>query len=233
MNDLRAQVHALCDEKKFEEALALLHKEMGNMAPDAALHYDRGKIYFRLQRYQEAVADLSAAIQLAPSAHFYSERALAHHLNNQHAEAMADFDYALSLEPENPFRYSSRAFIKDRMGDTKGAIADYQKAVALDPEDAVAYNNLGLLLEKQGYQKEAKESFQKADKLADGEAKVEKTTPQREIKNPASEIEIEEVGEPPKQEKMSGRHLWKTMEALFRDPEERQAFTNFLKGKKK
>ena len=46
-------------------------------------------------------------------------------------------DYALGLEPNNPYRYSSRAYIKDWIGDIKGAIADYEVAVKLDPEDSI------------------------------------------------------------------------------------------------
>jgi tetratricopeptide (TPR) repeat protein len=71
------------------------------------------------------------------------------------------------LEPENPYRYSSRAYIRDACGDTEGAYKDYQVAVKLDPDDAIAHNNLGLIEEKLGYQADAKKRYTKADKLAE------------------------------------------------------------------
>jgi len=73
---------------------------------------------------------------------------------------------ALLLDPNNPFRYASRAFVRNGLGDVDGAIEDYEKAIHLDPKDAIAHNNLGLLLEKKGFEKQAKSSFGKADNLA-------------------------------------------------------------------
>ena len=83
-------------------------------------------------------------------------------------------DYALGLEPNNPYRYSSRAYIKDWIGDIKGAIADYEVAVKLDPEDSIAYNNLGLLQEKLGYVDKAKSNYKRADQIAGVDELLEK-----------------------------------------------------------
>ena len=80
-------------------------------------------------------------------------------------DALLALNKALKLEPNNPYRYSSRAFIKDAMGDTKGAISDYMKCIELDPEDAIAFNNLGILEEKIGRQSSATKHLNKADEL--------------------------------------------------------------------
>lgn len=80
-------------------------------------------------------------------------------------EAFEDLDLAIYLQPENPFRYSSRAYVKDFFGDVAGAIEDYEKCLELDPEDLIAHNNLGLLIEKQGNMKKAQRHFQQADDL--------------------------------------------------------------------
>lgn len=82
-------------------------------------------------------------------------------------EALEYLDRAANLEPNNSYRYSSRAFIKGSMGDVLGGIEDYKKCIELDPEDAVAYNNLGMLEEQLGYKKQAEDSFKKADELAE------------------------------------------------------------------
>jgi len=81
-------------------------------------------------------------------------------------EALDYLDRAANLEPNNSYRYSSRAFIKGAMGDVLGGIEDYKKCIELDPDDAVAYNNLGMLEEQLGYKKQSEDSFKRADELA-------------------------------------------------------------------
>ena len=58
---------------------------------------------------------------------------------------MSDLNQAIELDPVNAYRYSSRAYILDALGDTEAAVVDYLKAVELDPEDFVAFNNLGFI----------------------------------------------------------------------------------------
>ena len=48
---------------------------------------------------------------------------------------MSDLNQAIELDPVNAYRYSSRAYILDALGDTEAAVVDYLKAVELDPED--------------------------------------------------------------------------------------------------
>src|SRR5690606_41157446 len=80
-------------------------------------------------------------------------------------KSLEGLDRALDMDPDNPYRYASRAFLKDRIGDLHGAIADYERAIEMDPEDGISINNKGLVEEKLGYQDRAKASFQKADEL--------------------------------------------------------------------
>jgi len=75
-------------------------------------------------------------------------------------------DKAVLLEPKNPFRYSSRAYIKDVLGATEDAVKDYITAIELDPLDHIAYNNLGLLEEKLGRKTKSQQHFNAADALA-------------------------------------------------------------------
>lgn len=75
-------------------------------------------------------------------------------------------DKAVLMEPENPYRYSSRAYVKDALGDTEDAIKDYTIATKLDPLDMVAHNNLGLLEEKLGRKNQSLQHFTTADELA-------------------------------------------------------------------
>ena len=76
-----------------------------------------------------------------------------------------DLNVAVDMESENGYRYSSRAYILDALGDSESAVLDYKKAVELDPEDYIAYNNLGMLEEKLGRKELADRSFIKSDEL--------------------------------------------------------------------
>ena len=80
-------------------------------------------------------------------------------------EALRELDKAVDKEPNNPYRYASRAWMRSALKDVDGAISDYKKAIELDPEDAISLNNLGLLEEQYGHRKAAQERFKKADTL--------------------------------------------------------------------
>lgn len=80
-------------------------------------------------------------------------------------EALQELDKAVALEPDNPYRYSSRAWMRAALKDVDGAMEDYRQALVLDPDDAIALNNLGLLEEQYGMRKAAQEKFRRADTL--------------------------------------------------------------------
>ena len=121
---------------------------------------------------------------------------MALHLNNLDDEALAQFNLALSLEPQNPYRYASRAFYYDRIGKLEESIKDYEKTIELDPEDAIALNNKGLVEEKLGYQEKAKKSFDRSNKImrydpakssAFEDAKTQANNAQSTSSNPTTE----------------------------------------------
>ena len=115
------------------------------------------------------------------------DRAVCHFHCNEKESALQWLNHAATLQPDYGYRYSSRGWMKQAMGDLNGAIDDYKKAVELDPEDAVTWNNLGLLEEQLGYRKEAKERYKVSDELREmlKERGIdpENTAPQR-LKDP-------------------------------------------------
>lgn len=136
-------------------------------------YHKRADEFMDQQKYDKALAAFNKALEKNPSHPvILSQRGVLFLHMNKKKRCMEDLDAALALEPDNSYRYASRAYAKDFFGDLNGAIADYEIAVKLDPEDAVAHNNLGLLLEKKGYQAKAEEKFSKADKLAKIEKKI-------------------------------------------------------------
>lgn len=97
-------------------------------------------------------------------ASFYNERGVCK-FNMRFKHALDDFNQAISLEIENPYFWSCRAYVKDKLGDTEGAIQDYEQAHKLDPEDATILNNLGLAEQKLGYTQRSREFFKKSNEL--------------------------------------------------------------------
>lgn len=130
-------------------------------------HYENGLKKLKEGKYKEALINFDKALIENPSdATCMSDKAVALFHLDKKEEALALLNHVQELEPANPYRYSSRAFVKDAMGDLQGAILDYKRAIELDPEDMVAYNNLGLIEEKLGYKEAAKKKFAEADALA-------------------------------------------------------------------
>ncbi|MCZ4408107.1 tetratricopeptide repeat protein [Cryomorphaceae bacterium 1068] len=170
--------------------------------------------------FENAVYWYSRAISVSPDdAELYSERAVAYFHRKMLKESLADMDKAQEIEPKKPYRYSSRAYIKDAMGDTQGAVEDYRVAIELDPEDAVAHNNLGLLEEKLGHMAQAKAMFDLADALAKNESGSDDPADYRP-KNIQREINQEKS-----QKSMSAEVL-----NIFRSKEGFKEFLSFIRN---
>ncbi|MEM6526187.1 MAG: tetratricopeptide repeat protein [Bacteroidota bacterium] len=225
----------LCQENKFEDAVAVLSQALVQEAGHLDARYNRAKAYFKLGKLDAAIEDFSVLVNLQPKvAFYYSERGVAYHLAQERVKALADLDKAVELEPEKPFRYASRAFIKDHYGDLKGALSDYEKAIALDPDDAISHNNKGLVEEKLGYKEQSKKSFRKADELDPlyNNQKIEKRG--KEVSLPEPESNTEDT--PPAASKASKTSVFfGTLKDLVKSSEERKAFITFVKqlGKRK
>ena len=93
------------------------------------------------------------------------DRAVCHFHCGEKELAMTWLDKAAEIQPDYSYRYSSRGWMKQAMGDLEGAIEDCKKALDLDPDDAVTWNNLGLLEEQMGYQEQARERYKVSDEL--------------------------------------------------------------------
>jgi tetratricopeptide (TPR) repeat protein len=146
-------------------------------------------------------------------------------------EALTELDRAANLDPRNPYRYSSRAYLKDRIGDFLGAIADYEKAIELDPEDAVAFNNLGLVEEKMGRMEKAKNYFEKADSLSGYPPKKETEVPTtNETPAQTEKQKPKRPNIPASKPKLTWGHFLEVVQGIFTKSEVRKEFTTYIKG---
>lgn len=152
-------------DQNFEQAVVVLTEFLAEYPNHADGFFYRGVCYRKLDRFNESISDFNSIIAKLPDEPtLLCERAISLFKNQQIDLALNDLNKAVELDTNNPFRYTSRAFIRAYV-DIDGAIEDYQKAIELDPDDEIAYNNLGLLQEQKGNFKEAKKSFNESNKI--------------------------------------------------------------------
>lgn len=180
---------------------------------------EKAEKFYANRKFSDAIYWYTRAIAIAPNAELYSERAVAYFHNSQLKESLEDMDRAQELEPEKAYRYASRAYIKDAIGDTEGAVRDYEKAIELDPEDAIAHNNLGLLIEKLGHTKKAKVFFDFADAI-DKQERDSKSTSPSQPRNIQSDLN----------KKRSKTSLSGEMAKVFTDKKQFKEFLKFVSG---
>ena len=116
---------------------------------DPGLLIDRSIAAASLERYDDAVDDLTRALDLDPRrADALVFRGAAWRHLNQLGLAQDDIDRAFALEPENADMLLERGILKQRRGDREGARRDWEHAIALGPNNAtgdLAQQNLALL----------------------------------------------------------------------------------------
>jgi tetratricopeptide (TPR) repeat protein len=153
-------VKELFNQGKFKEVISLLKK-----STDVGSQEMLAFAYQKTAKWEEAMQIWTTLIAMYPeNAAFYNERGVCKfQLRFKHA--IQDFNAAIRLDPAEPYYYSCRAYIRDKIGDIEGAIADYSTAHDLDPSDAITLNNLGLAEQKFGHTQKARERFKDSDDL--------------------------------------------------------------------
>lgn len=116
---------------------------------DPDLLIDRAVAGGALQRWQDAVDDLTHALEVdphRPDAMVLRGSAWRHLGHIELAED--DIARALAMDPENAEALLERGIIRQRRNDAQGARADWERAIALAPDSAtadLAQQNLALL----------------------------------------------------------------------------------------
>jgi tetratricopeptide (TPR) repeat protein len=111
-----------------------------NLEPIHALT-KRSQLYALAFRYDEAIADMDAAIALNPdSASLYVERGQRIMLTYEWDRALADYNHALALDPAYADAYYYRgilyASVPEGIESRRLALADFQSYLELDPKGA-------------------------------------------------------------------------------------------------
>lgn len=207
---------ALFEKEEYYDAIIELNDFLASNANNADALYTRALCHRQTVDYTKSIEDLSSILTRLPNEPtLLCERGISHFHNKDIEAAMKDMDKAVELDSTNPYRYSSRAYIRANI-DINGAMADYEKAIELDPNDEISLNNLGLLQENAGKMKAAKKSFKKSNAIIGYDPEKRKKS---------KEIREEKIQESPS--------LIKVMLSVFTSKKARQEYFQFLKSRLK
>jgi lipoprotein NlpI len=131
----------------------------------AQRYWERGKHYGKLGRYENAVADYSAALDIDPGmVKVYIDRAVAYARVEKYQAAYTDFNQAAKLQPGNALVYAHRGTLSFLLGKYRDAAADFERYLGLRPTDM--YRMLWLYLSEKYQDRNASSTLSKyADKV--------------------------------------------------------------------
>jgi serine/threonine protein kinase/tetratricopeptide (TPR) repeat protein len=153
-------------ESDFKSALTLTRDENSRYV----LLVNRGVLRIRQERFDDAIADLGAAIKLKPGDYqAYVNLAQSHRLAGDLDTALAQLDRAVQREPSLAHVYRLRARLRVERGESDPALDDFRNAIRLEdplsPFLADDHFECGRLLLRSGQHEPALASFDGALKL--------------------------------------------------------------------
>ncbi len=117
-----------------------------SLVPNNPNHYNEKYVVLsELKRYDEELAAITQAINLAPRAAWYYNRGILYYNQQKYKLALDDYNKAIELNPNYALAYYNRGNLYRRQQKYKLALDDYNQAIKINPNDAEAYNNRGNL----------------------------------------------------------------------------------------
>ena len=155
----------------WRDGETLFNRVLAVAGPNPVADENLGLIQAAQQRWPEAIASLTQAVQLAPGLP-ETHRSLGDALlaSGRGADAAAEFAQVVRLRPDSaPARYDlGRALAQ--AGRTAEAAANYEQALQFEPRLAAAHNNLGALRLQEGRTDDAIAHFEAALRLVPADA---------------------------------------------------------------
>ena len=132
-SDWFEQGASLFNSEQYGEAIKAFDKaiEIGpNVKRSDRFYGWRGSSYMELGQYENAIQDITSAIQFKPTATRYRNRAVSYQALGQFESAIQDYTNAIQREP-TATRYRDRAASYRALGDFANAASDDAKACSL------------------------------------------------------------------------------------------------------
>jgi tetratricopeptide (TPR) repeat protein len=159
----------------FELKLAINHYDKGLTLCNAKTHSklaaelycSRGKAYYYLEQYDQAISNFSDAIALKKNVpDSYTLRGAAYMVKGEIEKAIEDSQSAIELEPDNPSPYGVYGQAHRALYDYEKAIDFYSQAIMLDHSYERAYMERGITYACIGQYEKAIENYIQALKLS-------------------------------------------------------------------
>ena len=144
--------------QNYEKGIAL---EETNPESAANCYFNRARIHINQDKYDDALSDISRAIELDDDkTEFYHRRAFIYKNGlKKYNLAILDYSKCIELEPGNKEHLYKRASMFYKMGDLKNALIDFNNVLEIDPSYVKAINIIGLIYEEQGKTENAIETY--------------------------------------------------------------------------
>jgi tetratricopeptide (TPR) repeat protein len=146
-----------------ERALARLAEVGGD---SAEVHLLMGKAMLNLAAYDDAVRELTAALERDPKLPFaHYNLGMVHSQKGEYERAKAEFLKDIELEPDVVFDYAELGNVYFLMENDREAEKNYQQAIQLDPQMLEAHLGLAKVYQRQGQNEKALSELDAAGKL--------------------------------------------------------------------
>ena len=166
---------ALRGMERFDEAVDAYNNAIALFGDPMRGHwgayYTRGITLERLERWEEAEADLRFALELAPGQP-YVLNYLGYSLVEQRRsldEALEMIEQAVAGRPDDGYVTDSLGWVLYRLGRFDEAVVHMERAVELEPVDAIVSDHLGDVLWAVGRHREAEFQWKRALSFVDPE----------------------------------------------------------------
>ncbi len=132
---LRLVAEGLAEDRRWQDAAALLHSATVNTPDDVDAHTEFGQMLVKLRRLEEAVAVFETALAIDAQSYRAHLGIGSAHLNlNRVALARHHYQTALAIRPEAPEALSALAVIAARTDDPSQARSLAERALSLRPD---------------------------------------------------------------------------------------------------
>ncbi len=155
----------LYDSKKYKEALQAF--ESAIEIESKAVYYNHEAVsLIKLDRYEEAINELDAAIQLQPDVStFHSNKANALRLWGRLEKAIEEENIAIKLDPTDPLAHIDMGRSLSSLKRYDEAITEFDIGMQIDPTNSGVHNSKGMALINLNRYEEALKEYDDAIKL--------------------------------------------------------------------
>jgi tetratricopeptide (TPR) repeat protein len=132
---------------------------------------ERAAVYEKLEQYDRAEADLTAAIKASPISHsIYAERGAFYGRRHRDNDALADFRTGARLDPRSGRYAYTEALLREERSDYEGAIEQLNDAIRIEPNVRKYYAERGSAHNYAAKYADARADYDKALQMADKNA---------------------------------------------------------------